>query len=218
MPNSRLDVAIIDYGISNLHSVQAACQKMNLRSKVTSNANIILEAKVAILPGVGAFGAAMAFLKQSKLDQCIIDFISTGKPFLGICLGMQLLFTSSDEFGFQEGLGLLSGKVKKFICRQEEERYPVPHIGWNTVAQSGSSWKDTFLNNNADKDFMYFVHSHYVIPNDSRIVLGSTTYGPTKFCSVLAHANIFATQFHPEKSGETGLLIYRNIKRLVDKQ
>jgi len=212
-----MDVAIIDYKMSNLHSVQAACKKVGLSSIITSDSTQIQNAKVAILPGVGAFGEAMNHLTESKLDECIKRFIESGRPFIGICLGLQLLFEASEEFGSHKGLGLIKGSVKKFFSSVDENtKYPVPQIGWNRIRQRGESWKDTLLCENQDKDFMYFVHSYYVVPEDDHITLSTTTYGKQKYCSSIQFRNIFASQFHPEKSGETGMKIYQQLKTNLD--
>ena len=208
-----MDVAIIDYKMSNLFSVQAACQKVGLSSVITSDKNEILDAKVAILPGVGAFGEAMKYLRESKLDEAIHEFVDTGKPFVGICLGLQLLFERSEEFGNFSGLGLVEGKVKKFRHYSDESiKFPVPQIGWNTIKYNHILWGETFLCSNQNNDFMYFVHSYYVEPEYDNIILSKTTYGNTEYCSSIKQNNIFACQFHPEKSGTTGLKIYENLK------
>ena len=206
------DVAIIDYKMSNLHSVKAACDKVGLSSIITSNKKKILDSKIAILPGVGAFGEAMTQLSKLSLDKCVLDFVNTGKPFIGICLGLQLLFDSSEEFGNHKGLGLIKGKVKKFDFKQTGKiKYPVPQIGWNKIMQSYCSWDDTLLKDNRNNDFMYFVHSYYVEPEDKSIILSKTTYGITEYCSSIKKGNIFATQFHPERSGKAGLRVYKNL-------
>jgi imidazole glycerol-phosphate synthase subunit HisH len=209
----KMDVAIIDYKMSNLFSVQAACEKVGLSSVITSNKNEILDAKIAILPGMGAFGKAMKYLVDTKLDKTILKFVDSGKPFIGICLGLQLLFESSEEFGSYKGLGLVKGIVKKFQFYSDEfVKYPVPQIGWNKINGNGISWGKTLFSNNHNNDFMYFVHSFYVEPEDESIILSRTTYGNTEYCSSIQHNNIFACQFHPEKSGEIGLNIYKNLK------
>ncbi|MBT3800971.1 MAG: imidazole glycerol phosphate synthase subunit HisH [Bacteroidetes bacterium] len=209
-----MDVAIIDYKMSNLFSVQAACNNVGLSSVITSDNNEILDAKIAILPGVGAFGEAMKYLSELKLDDTIFQFVDSGKPFVGICLGLQLLFDSSDEFGANSGLGLVKGKVKKFKFHSRNSiKYPVPQIGWNMIKQTNGSWNDTLLCNNDNGDFMYFVHSYYVEPQKKNIIVSSTTYGNTEYCSSVQHDNIFACQFHPEKSGDVGLNIYKNLKK-----
>ena len=208
-----MDVAIIDYKMSNLFSVQAACNKVGLSSVITSEKNEILDAKVAILPGVGAFGEAMKYLSDLKLDDTIFQFVDSGKPFVGICLGLQLLFDSSEEFGDYSGLGLIKGKVKKFKFHSHNStKYPVPQIGWNKISRNGSSWGNTLLCNNINDDFMYFVHSYFVEPENDNIMLSKTTYGNTEYCSSIQQNNIFACQFHPEKSGEIGINIYKILK------
>ena len=208
-----MDVAIIDYKMSNLFSVQAACENVGLSSTITSDKNEILDAKVAILPGVGAFGEAMKYLSDLKLDDTIFQFVDSGKPFIGICLGLQLLFESSQEFGDYSGLGLIEGKVKKFeFYSDNSTKYPVPQISWNKINKTNGSWDDSLFHNNTNGDFMYFVHSYFVEPENDNIMLSKTTYGNTEYCSSIQQNNIFACQFHPEKSGEIGINIYKNIK------
>tara|TARA_B100001250_G_scaffold362075_1_gene340534 strand:- start:69 stop:704 length:636 start_codon:yes stop_codon:yes gene_type:complete len=209
-----MDIAIIDYKISNLYSVQAACTKVGLKSIITSNHSQIMNAKIAILPGVGAFGMAMKNLKDLKLDKCIYKFIRTGKPFIGICLGLQLLFDRSEEFGDFKGLGLIRGSVKKFKNQSLNRiRYPVPQIGWNKINKHKISWTKTYLKNNSNNDFMYFIHSYYAIPKDKSCILSKTIYGDIEYCSSIRFKNIYAFQFHPEKSGEVGMKIYYEIKK-----
>jgi len=208
-----MDIAIIDYKMSNLHSVQSACDEVGLTSIVTSDIGQILDAKIAILPGVGAFGDAMSHLAESKLDDCIYRFIESGRPFIGICLGLQLLFDNSEEFGKYSGLGIIKGFVKKFqFSENNSAKYPVPQIGWNRINQKGNSWVDTMLCNTSNKEFMYFVHSYFVEPEDEMVIISNTTYGSQTYCSAIQYQNVFATQFHPEKSGVVGLGIYQTIK------
>ena len=210
-----MDVAIIDYKMSNLFSVQAACNKVGLSSVITSDKKEILDAKIAILPGVGAFGEAMKHLCELKLDDSISQFVDSGKPFVGICLGLQLLFDSSEEFGENCGLGIVKGKVKKFKFQSNKsEKFPVPQIGWNQIKKTNELlWNDSLLCNSNDGDFMYFVHSYYVEPREKHIILSSTTYGNTEYCSSIQQNNIFASQLHPEKSGDVGLSIYKKLKK-----
>ena len=213
-----MDVAIIDYETSNLHSVQAACRKVGLSSLITSDERQILDARVAILPGVGAFGEAMKHLIQSKLDQTIYKFVETGKLFIGICLGLQLLLETSEEFGGNNGLGIIKGNVKKLAVKNVNNiKYPVPQVGWSKIYQNSANWNDTLLSENLDGEFMYFVHSYYVELSDRSLTLTTTRYGQQEYCSSIQSDNIFATQFHPEKSGETGLKIYNNIKSIIAK-
>jgi len=208
-----MDVAIIDYRVSNLHSVQAACNKVGLSSVITFDAMQILDAKIAILPGVGAFGEGMSNLIESRLDDCIFRFVESGRPFIGICLGLQLLFETSEEFGSHKGLGLIKGTVRKFQFNFSRNiKYPVPQIGWNRIREDRTSWARTPLCNNQSDDFMYFVHSYYVEPKDKNVILATTVYGDQKYCSAIKQKNIFATQFHPEKSGSLGLKIYNQLK------
>ena len=212
-----MDVAIIDYQMSNLHSVQAACRKVGLSSIITSDTSQILEAKTAILPGVGAFGEAMNHLAELKLDSCIHRFIESNRAFIGICLGLQLLFEHSEEFGNHSGLGLIKGTVKKLHFSIDKGiKYPVPQIGWNKIQSNGVAWDKNLLVQNRDEDFMYFVHSYYVVPEDEQLTLSTTTYGKQKYCSAIQYKNIFASQFHPEKSGETGLKLYKQLKINLD--
>ena len=216
MSEAKLDVAIIDYSMSNLYSVQAACTKVGLGSKITSESALILNAKAAILPGVGAFGEAAEKIRQLGLDEVIREFIGTGKPFVGICLGMQLLFSESEEFGQHKGLDIVQGRVRKLVLEQEcNKKYPVPHIGWNRIEKIGTGWKGNFLEGNMDQDFMYFVHSFYAVPTENSVSIAQTTYGPTTFCSAISIDNVFATQFHPEKSGFIGLKVYERLKQLI---
>ena len=211
-----MDVAIIDYKMSNLHSVQAACNKVGLSSLVTSDKEKILSSKAAILPGVGAFGKTMDYFCKSKLDECIYEFIDSGKPFVGICLGLQLLFDSSEEFGDNVGLGIISGHVRKFENNTHFSiKYPVPHIGWNKIHKTKNTWDNTLLCDNKDGDFMYFIHSYYVEPKEEEVVLSKTTYGKTEYCSSINYKNIFGSQFHPEKSGSKGIEFYYRLKKLI---
>ena len=208
-----MDVAIIDYRMGNLHSVQAACTKVGLSSLITTDTSQILNARAAILPGVGAFGEAMSQLSRTGLDDCIRRYVESGRPFIGICLGLQLLFDRSEEFGDHKGLGIIKGSVRRFRCRTDEPvKYPVPQIGWNRIASNGDSWNNSLLRDNRNGDFMYFVHSYYVQPEEGNLVLTTTEYGGQEYCSAILRDNIFATQFHPEKSGQVGMKIYQNLK------
>ena len=208
-----MDVAIIDYNMSNLFSVQAACKKVGLSSVITSDPARIISSKIAVLPGVGAFGEAMKQLHDLKLDDCIYNFFESGKPLIGICLGLQLLFEKSEEFGYHSGLGIIKGEVVKFDSNRDDNfTYPVPQIGWNRIKKNKNKWKGTPLCDNIDNDFMYFIHSYYVNPENSNIILTNSNYGKQEYCSSIHYKNIFAFQFHPEKSGEIGLKIYRQLK------
>lgn len=210
------DVVIIDYGMGNLFSVKQACEHVHLTAKITSNKDDIFNSDAAILPGVGAFGDAMDALRNSNLIDPILDFIKTGKPFMGICLGMQLLFSESEEFGRHEGLGIIPGYVIRFPAVDDRgEVNKVPQVGWNRIQKKPTSGKDSFWDNTPlagqkNGDFMYFVHSYYCKPEDEGIALSFTNYGGIKYCSSIFWKNVFACQFHPEKSASKGLDIYRS--------
>ena len=199
----------------NLFSVKKACESVGLKASITSEGEDIMDADAAILPGVGAFGAAIENLKRLSLIDTISDFIKSGKPFMGICLGMQLLFTESEEFGEHEGLDIVKGRVVKFpIIDDGGVKGRVPQVGWNEIRRPSPLaehfWNKTPLAGIRDGGFMYFVHSYYCRPEDENIVLSTTRYNGIEYCSSILHENIFASQFHPEKSGSNGLEIYRN--------
>lgn len=211
-----IEVAIIDYRMGNLHSVKAACEKVGLTAVITSDHSEILDSKAAILPGVGAFGEAIAHIKNSNLDNCIYSFIESGRPFIGICLGLQLLFEKSEEFGNNTGLKIIKGKIKKFNnYKFNNIKYPVPQVGWNKVEQANIPWENTLLSKVNYDDYMYFVHSYYIVPENKNIILSTTKYGNHNFCSAIQKKNIFATQYHPEKSGPAGLKIYEKLKEMI---
>jgi len=210
-----IDIAIIDYGLSNLYSVDLACKKAGINSKITSSIEDIQKSKGIILPGVGAFDHAMYNLKEKKLDYAIYNFIETGKPFLGICLGMHLIMEESLEFKKTKGLGLIKGKCVKFDYQKLENcSFPVPNVGWNKINKIGSTWKKTLLSKNEDGDFMYFVHSYYV-ETEQDVVTTYSNYGNYEYCSSLSYENIHAMQFHPEKSGDKGLKIYSSLSNYL---
>lgn len=202
---------ILDYGMSNLHSIYAACKKNNINCKVSSNKSDLETAAAIILPGVGAFPKAITNLEELDLIDPLKKQIKKGKPFFGICLGMQLLFNSSEEFKKTNGLSIISGKVKRF-----DKKYlpfdQIPHTGWNTICKTENIHKTSILQNIENNVFMYFVHSYYVLPNDKTIITTYTKYGKYKFCSSLRFNNVFATQFHPEKSGKNGLKVIKEFK------
>ena len=204
---------IVDYKLSNLHRVQAACNAVGLDAEITSDSGRLKSADAIILPGVGSFGTAMKNIKDLGLDSSIKDFALSGKPLFGVCLGLQLLFESSEEFGHNEGLSILKGTVKKFTSySNESEKFPIPQIGWNTIYKNNHNWRESYLSECSNKAYMYFVHSYYVEPEDDSIILSKTSYGDQEYCSSVKQDNIFATQFHPEKSGVEGLSIYKTFK------
>ncbi len=196
-------LAIIDYGAGNLRSVQKACELLGATAEITSDATVIAKADHVILPGVGAFGDCMQSLHRTGLTDIVKETAKSGKPFLGICLGMQLLFESSEESPGVEGLGIFKGEIVK-IPKQND--YKIPHMGWNSLHFPKETPLFAGLPTNP---FVYFVHSYYAKPEDPSIVAASTSY-----CGELTVAiqkdNIFATQFHPEKSGDVGLTILKN--------
>ena len=208
-------ISIIDLGLSNLYNVKLACDKIKIKSKFISSAEEVNNSKGLILPGVGSFKVAMQRLRKLKLERPIKEFIKMNKPFLGICLGMQLLFTTGEESGKTKGLNIFKGNVKKFKYENTKKvRYSVPHVGWNSINfQKGK--KNRIFEGISEKDFMYFVHSYYVDTNDKKIISTKTIYGKKKFCSTVTFKNVFACQFHPERSGEKGIKIYKNFKNIL---
>lgn len=203
-------ITIIDYGMGNLRSVQKAFELFCPKVEVTSSARDIAAADKVVLPGVGAFGKAMEELQKKGLVGAIRDSIKIGKPFLGICLGIQLLFSESEEAGGVKGLGILKGKVKRF---KNTTGLKIPHMGWNKVVISHKSQATSILNGVPDGSYMYFVHSYYVEPEDKGVVLCETGYGDN-FTSAIQKDNICAFQFHPEKSQKVGLNIIKNFADL----
>jgi glutamine amidotransferase len=198
-------IAIIDYNMGNLASVQNALVKIGAESKVISDPEDVKNYDKVLLPGVGAFGDAMDHLRQNGMDEAVKEFAKSGKPMLGICLGMQLLFSKSLEFGEHEGLGLIPGEVVPFDDKMFSKPNKVPHMGWNELFVQ----KITPLFNNLPKEFyLYFVHSFHAVTTDE-YVIGKTWYG-YEFVSAVQNGNIFGIQPHPEKSHENGLKILRN--------
>jgi len=196
-----LMIAIIDYGMGNLRSVQKAVEHVGAAGIVTADPREVERAEKVIFPGVGAFGDAMAELEKRRLTAPILESIKSGKPFLGICLGLQLLFESSQENPGVRGLGILSGTVEKFAGD-----FKIPHMGWNRIGIKNRACP--ILQDTADGTYLYFVHSYYVVPRDQAIAACTTGYG-TDFVSMVWKDNIYATQFHPEKSQENGLKILK---------
>lgn len=213
-----MKIAIIDYGMGNLFSVQNACIHTDLEPVVTSNKKKILGSDGVILPGVGAFGRAMSNLKALDLIDPIKQFIKSGNPFMGICLGMQLLFSESEEFGDNRGLGIIDGTVRKFPQKNfEKKRIKIPQIGWNRIFKTAQKSNALVLNNIRDGELMYFVHSYYVDLFEIDSTLTTTRYEDVSYCSSLLKDNIFATQFHPEKSAKAGIRVYRNWAQIIKK-
>ena len=202
-------IAIIDYGMGNLRSVQKGMERAGFDAVVTRDVGQIQASRGVVLPGVGAFSACMENLAKFGLVAPIRELVRRKKPFLGICLGFQLLFSESEEFGKQKGLDLFTGKVLGFSRSAELK---VPHMGWNSLVKKQDS---PFLDGISTGDYVYFVHSYYVAPKDSSIVATTTEYGES-FVSSIATDTLFACQFHPEKSQELGLRILANFGRFVE--
>jgi glutamine amidotransferase len=202
-----MGIVIIDYGMANLRSVQKAFEKVGHAAEITSDPNRIAAADKLVLPGVGAFRDAIARLHEARFVQPISEHIRAGKPFLGICLGLQLLFTTSYEDGVYKGLDLFPGDVVRF---RDVPGLKVPHMGWNhlRVRRPAPHLRDL----PADAA-VYFVHSYYVVPKDPSLIATETDY-PTPFTSAIWHDNVFATQFHPEKSQRVGLGILHKFATL----
>jgi glutamine amidotransferase len=194
-------IAIIDYGAGNLCSVVNAISRLGYHAKVTSSHHQVLAAQAVILPGVGAAADTMANLQRLGLASPIQHFIAEGRPFLGVCIGLQILFSGTAEGGWHECLGIIPGVVRRL-----PPGLKIPHMGWNQVRQKISH---PIFEGIPDGANFYFVHSYYVEPADKSLVAGETEYG-IPFCSVVTKDNLIATQFHPEKSGEVGLKIYNN--------
>lgn len=204
------EIAIIDYGMGNLRSVQKGLERVGCKAQVTREPQQIVSAQGVVLPGVGAFNACMENLRRFGLVEPIRQVVRGKRPFLGICLGFQLLFTESEEFGPQKGLDLFPGRVVGF---RPENGLKVPHMGWNRI---GKKKESPFLEGVSDGDFVYFVHSYYVAPEDESVVATTTDYG-SSFVSSIATDHLFASQFHPEKSQEIGLRILANFARFAEK-
>ena len=205
-------VAIVDYGMGNLYSVQLACAKVGLDSEITGDARRIADADGIILPGVGAFRDAMDELTRTGAASAIVDSVAAGKSFFGICLGLQLLMTDSTEFGSHRGLGLIAGTVVRVVAADEDGGpLKVPHVGWARVEPARpEGWRGTLLEHVPPGAFGYFVHSYYVIVDDPMVAQAYTSYGSLRFCSAVHQRNIFACQFHPERSGPDGLRVYQH--------
>jgi len=200
-------IAMIDYDAGNIKSVEKALQKLGVDVVITKDPKVILEADKVILPGVGAFGDAMANLKKYELDDVICQVVEKGTPFLGICLGLQLLFERSDETPGVKGLGILKGEIRRIPDR---ENFKIPHMGWNSLHLQNQGRLFEGLSENA---YVYFVHSYYLKAEEAEIVKATTEYGVEIHASV-EKGNIFACQFHPEKSSDVGLQILKNFVEL----
>ncbi|MFC4098383.1 imidazole glycerol phosphate synthase subunit HisH [Paenibacillus xanthanilyticus] len=198
-------IAIIDYGMGNLHSVSKAVERLGFEAVVTDDEAVIMSAEGAILPGVGAFGDAMENLRETGMDVVAKRYAASGKPLLGICLGMQLLFEQSEEHGLNDGLALLPGKVVRF-----QGDYKVPHMGWNKL----SFGQECQLLSGLSEGHVYFVHSYHVKPARQEDLLATTDYYQP-VTAIVGSGNVYGMQFHPEKSGELGMQLLRNFLTLT---
>ena len=201
-------IAILDYQMGNLRSVQKGFERVGHAAAITSDPTVIAQARKLVLPGVGAFADAIAELHRRDLVAPIRAAIDAGKPFLGICLGLQLLFDRSLEDGTHEGLGIVPGEVRRFELPSE---YKVPHMGWNQVHFKR---RPPIFAGVEDQSHFYFVHSYYVVPKDISVVAGEASY-PDPFCAVIWRDNLYAAQFHPEKSQADGLRVLSNFAKLA---
>ena len=200
-------IVIVDYGMANLRSVQKAFERVEAAAEITGDPGRVAGAAKVVLPGVGAFRDAIARLRETGLDQPITEHIAAGKPFLGICLGLQLLFTRSHEDGVHEGLDILPGEVVRFPDRAGLK---VPHMGWNHLRLRADC---PLFKGLPDGSAVYFVHSYYAVPKDPPLTCAEADY-PTPFTAAVWRDNLFATQFHPEKSQAVGLTMLKNFARL----
>lgn len=203
-----MNIAIIDYGVGNPRSVEKAFTSQGIEALITRDEKTLRAAEKLVLLGVGAFGYAMENLRKLGFDELVIEAAGAGKPIIGLCVGLQMMFNEGHEFGVHKGLGLLSGKVIKF-----PDGVRVPHVGWNQVAYLDECGKLPVFRGLPDQSFYYFVHSYYVKPDDKSCVLGETDYG-LKFASICGRDNVIGVQFHPEKSQATGLRLLKNFAEL----
>lgn len=218
----RPSIAVVDYGLGNIFSVRNACVAAGMSAQCTSDPGAMANADAIILPGVGAFGDAMASIRALGLVEPIRNAVSEGRVLLGICLGMQLLMETSEEFGNHDGLGVLPGRVVRFPAAVSDNRpVKVPHVGWTAVEKPqgdqphASEWRSALLEGLAESEPMYFVHSYYVRPGEPETTLAESSYAGIRFCSALSRGNVIGCQFHPERSGRAGLRVYRNLAAML---
>lgn len=201
-----MKIAVVDYGLGNLFSISRALEAVKANYLITANPSEIIKADKLLIPGVGAFSDGMKGLRERKLIQPIKAAVKQGKLVLGVCLGMQLLMESSEEFGHHQGLGLIPGTVTRINTGEK-----LPQIGWNQVMIIKT---DPLLKGIDNQDWFYFVHSFVVRPKQNKVQLGLTDYGKDVFCSVIEYNHVYGVQFHPEKSGKIGLKLYDNFKQI----
>ena len=207
------NIVIIDYGMGNLRSAQKGFENVGFSAKVSSDPDDILKADKLVLPGVGAFRDCIGNLRDGGFVEPIMEYVKSGKPMLGICVGLQLLFSESEEFGRHQGLDIIPGKVVRFPAgmRENNEELKVPHMGWNSITFRED---EPLFKGVAQESYVYFVHSYYASPDDPDVVAAHATYGDVTFCAALSKDNVMATQFHPEKSQAIGLRIIKNFGEL----
>jgi glutamine amidotransferase len=213
--SSTKTIVIVDYGLGNLYSLEKAVRCFTDKVLVTDDSFVISSAAAVIIPGVGAFAVGMDGLQKKNLIEPLREFAKSGKPMLGICLGAQLMLSKGFEFGEYEGLGIIPGVVKMFpeLVAQKEK---IPHVGWNGIYPLRTKeWSNTILASIEEKVSVYFTHSYIMIPDDPENVLAVAEYGGLEFCAVTRKGNVYGTQFHPEKSGKTGLNIIKNFIGLI---
>ena len=224
---SSRSVAIVDYGLGNLFSIQQACKHVGLEAQCTDSPDLIEASDAVILPGIGAFATAMTRLNDLGLADVLRSVVDSGKPTMGICLGMQLLFERSYEFGRHDGLGLLPGEVVPLSPSRDDTQtnskkvVKVPQVGWNRISlpdnAERSDWDNSSLRSLKDGCYMYFVHSYCVQTDDMKSCLATTDYGGHVYTSAVQKENLVGVQFHPERSGEDGLTIYRSFCASIQK-
>ena len=197
---------IVDYDAGNVRSVQRACEHVGMEAEISADPEVVVKADKVIFPGVGSAESAVDTLRERGLDEALIDFFATGKPMLGICLGLQIALEFTEE-GDKECLGLVQGACERFEF--QDSAIKVPHIGWNELTIES---EHPMLNRISTGDEFYFVHSYYAKPRDSAHILGTSDYGDQKFCAIIGRDNLFATQFHLEKSGQSGLRLLSEFK------
>lgn len=218
-----MSVAIVDFGMGNLFSVSKALEHVGIEAIITSSPECLREARAVVLPGMGAFGDAMQELRARRLVEPLRNFAQSGRPFLGICLGLQLLLEKSEEFGLHEGLGVMAGRVVRFDAPKTDERaLKVPQVGWNALRPprsfTNAVWLHTPLEGLKDGVQAYFAHSYHALPSDPSNVLATSRYGNVEFASALRRGSVFGLQFHPERSGARGIDVYHAFAKLVRDQ
>ncbi|MBI59957.1 imidazole glycerol phosphate synthase subunit HisH [bacterium] len=210
-----MKIAVIDYDIGNVKSILNALSNVGVESILTRDEEILLNSDGVVLPGVGAFSHGMDNLKKYNLIDIINNYIATNKPFLGICLGMQLLLEKSEEFGLSKGLGIINGTVKKLIVKHPDYQN-LPHVSWNELHPHSIPWEETILDGVKTASDVYFVHSYVAQVENNNNILSCTTYSDNTFCSAVKKDNVYGVQFHPEKSGDIGLHIIKKFVNICD--